>query len=84
MHGQVRYVTQTVALVCQVWVLLANVHLAVLTMQRVIMVHPLCSAAFLNGAYFVNASSLFQLSAILEKRSVGAGANGELTTVRDA
>eukprot|EP00475_Leptophrys_vorax_P039717 TRINITY_DN7218_c0_g1_i1.p1 TRINITY_DN7218_c0_g1~~TRINITY_DN7218_c0_g1_i1.p1 ORF type:complete len:140 (-),score=41.15 TRINITY_DN7218_c0_g1_i1:316-735(-) len=37
--------------------------------------------SLLEGIYFVNSASLFQLSAILEKRSVGAKSTGELTTV---
>lgn len=36
---------------------------------------------FLNATYFVNAGGLFQLSAILEKRNLGAKKRKELTTV---
>jgi phosphatidylglycerophosphate synthase len=37
--------------------------------------------SLLEGIYFVNSASLFQLSAILEKRNEGAKATGELTSV---
>ena len=36
---------------------------------------------FLISTYFVNAASLFQLSALLEKRNLGAGSKKELTSV---
>ena len=39
------------------------------------------SLAFLLGSFYVNAASWMYLSAILEKRSAGASARGELTTV---
>jgi phosphatidylglycerophosphate synthase len=39
------------------------------------------SVAVLQACYFVNAASLFCLSSILEKRSIGAKARKELTTV---
>lgn len=37
--------------------------------------------AVLEGVFFVNAASLFCLSAILEKRALGANARGEMTSV---
>jgi hypothetical protein len=37
--------------------------------------------SILEGIYFVNAASLFQLSAILEKKNIGAKSRKELTTV---
>jgi hypothetical protein len=37
--------------------------------------------ACLEGIYFVNAAGLFQLSAILEKRNLGAKTKKELTTI---
>ena len=39
------------------------------------------TVAVLQGTYFVNAGTLFQLSAILEKRNAGAAASNEMTTV---
>lgn len=39
------------------------------------------AALVLMGSYFVNAASWMYLSAVLEKRAVGAHARGELTTV---
>jgi phosphatidylglycerophosphate synthase len=40
-----------------------------------------CLAAVLEGVFFVNAASLFCLSAILEKRAAGAKSRGEMTSV---
>jgi hypothetical protein len=37
--------------------------------------------AILEGLYFVNSAGLFQLSAILEKKNLGAKSKKELTTV---
>eukprot|EP01116_Phalansterium_solitarium_P012228 TRINITY_DN28313_c0_g1_i1.p1 TRINITY_DN28313_c0_g1~~TRINITY_DN28313_c0_g1_i1.p1 ORF type:complete len:205 (-),score=25.54 TRINITY_DN28313_c0_g1_i1:13-627(-) len=37
--------------------------------------------ALLESAYFVNAASLFQLAAILEKRALGSKSKKELTTI---
>lgn len=39
------------------------------------------SLVLLLGSFYINAASWMYLSAILEKRSVGAGVRGELTTV---
>jgi phosphatidylglycerophosphate synthase len=44
-------------------------------------VFALAIVAALEGIYFVNCASLFQLSAILEKRSQGSKSKKELTTV---
>jgi phosphatidylglycerophosphate synthase len=40
-----------------------------------------CLAAVLEGVFFINAASLFCLSAILEKRAAGAKSRGEMTSV---